>query len=275
MRYRLHLLLSLVAVCLSSCDDPNANKAKALRNEIDQLQKNIVESQQTVKRLEIQVQAAREERKKLEEDKAKAAEQKTKAEEELERMKQDFDAYKARYKVSIRNQIPGLPLGDLIVDGVTLSAAKAVLMSELSLRVSHSAGVSLISLSDLQEDTKDQLGLSQIHAPFSDPAELIYKPLTEGELAADYKNKYQALLVELKQLQNELSLAQRESQNASGLVERQLSLKGKPPIKAVEYAEALQLRYNQLAAKKALLEVEKDELYALYQAELRKLRASR
>lgn len=270
MRPLPYLILSLLAACLTCCDDPNASKARALQNEIGQLQENIIDAQQTVKRLEIQVQAAREERKKLEDDKAKAGEQKTKAEEDLKKLKEDFEAYKARYKISMRQRAPGLLLGDMEVNGVAYYKAKITEMNDVSIRFSHHAGMSSALLKELPEPIRDTLALTPNHDP-SPLTVSVGRKKTELELATEHKQKQRQLDMQLNELQASLVAAQREAHYAASVMKR----RDPPERKALEYAQATELRQNQLAARRALLEVEKTQLYAIYQAELRKLRASR
>ena len=190
-------------------------------------------------------------------------------------MKQDFDAYKSRYKVSIRNKIPGLQLGELTINGVAYSKVKVNDMGEVSLKFSHYAGMSTVLLKDLPTEVKDLLALTALHDPL--PLRVVVSKVKpkEMDLMSTHKSRQREVDEQLAELRNNMLAAEKESAYAKHLVQASIGKNKTPHPKAVDYAREAELRYHQLVAKEALLEVEKDQLYALYQAELRKLRVSR
>jgi hypothetical protein len=269
MRILSTLVATLLLSSLSSCGDPNAARAKALQNEVDQLQRNIDEAQQTARRLEIQVQAARDERKKLEEDKTKANEQKTQAEEELNRLKSEFETYKSKYKVSLQMKIPGLLLGQLAVHGVLYSNVKVTELGTASVKFSHGAGTAIVGLEELPAATKDLLALSQEHDPL--PSGTARTAATRRGLDTDHRRQQLEYNLEIKEMHKITTEAQITAHKVDAEIAGLISRGTKPSSKLLEYAEETRLRANQLRAQTALMEAKQTEVEALYSAQRRKL----
>ena len=161
-----HLMLgAAVLLLLSACEDGSAGRVKAMRSEIDQLSKSVFEAQQTSRRLEGQLDAAKAELAKLEETVKKAQNELESAKAELEQLKKDFDTYKTRYKVSLHKRVPGLQLPDFKHRGTSYAAVTVVEMNADMIGFRHAAGLGKLGLSELPEIIRDVLGLTRNHLP--------------------------------------------------------------------------------------------------------------
>jgi hypothetical protein len=256
---RIHITLSLtLGLLLSSCDDPNAAKAKVLENEITQLQRKIIESQQSAKRLEVQVNAAKAERQKLEGEKEKASQEKSKTEEELNRLKEEFNAYKAKYKVSMQRQVPGLELGPVVASGISYSKITVTEWTPMLLKFQHSGGLGSVALADLAENLKDQLGISAAHEPIELASEAAVAKLSRNELRRNYKVDKLSLDEQLSELSANILETGKRLEQAQ--INQTMAIEQKLPrsAKLDNAVSQLQLRLDQLKAQRTLLQVEKD-----------------
>jgi hypothetical protein len=269
--------LFLALAFLSSCGDPNAGKAKALQNEIEQLQRSVAEAQQAVKRMEIQVQAAKDERKKLEEDKSKAAEQKSNADQELEKLKEEFNAYKMKYKVSVRDSIPGLELEPFMVNASQYKGAKVEALDVATLKFKHTGGLATSLVSELPDRIKDQLGLSSIHEPCVVKTSLILanKAQSMNGLRREHSLETEAFRLEVKRMKDQIESAKREVSSESSHQSFLKSHKKQVSIQRVDYLRQLELRHSQLLAQLALLESEQVTQLAEHDAERKALTKKR
>jgi hypothetical protein len=253
--WRYTFCIGLLAV--SSCGDPNASKARALQNEIQQLQRSVFEAQQAVRRLEIQVQAAKEERKKLEEEKSKAADEKSSAEQELLKLKEEFNAYKAKYNVSIRNAIPGLELKDFVMGSASYRLIKVESLDALMIKFAHSGGLATAMLTDLPNAIQDELGMGEAHERLAMPTTTLVKAKSMKGLLTEQRLDTEKYYHELKRIKVEVQearLAQDSEENYHKLLTDRVA---SPNDQRIEYLRQLNLRYNQLKAKLALYEAEK------------------
>jgi len=158
------LVAALCVIALPSCDGGSSGQSKALRDEIDQLTKHHYEAQQAAKRLQSQLDAAKLETKKLEDAVKQAQEAHDEAKKELEQIKKDFETYKSKYRVSVRNQVPGLKLADFAAQGKSYQDVVAMQFNDEVLAFKHSAGTGKLSVRDLPEMIRDFLGLTPVHA---------------------------------------------------------------------------------------------------------------
>lgn len=160
---KMPVLAALFVLPLPGCDSGSSGQSKALRDEIEQLTKHHYEAQQTAKRLQSQLEAAKLETKKLEEAVKQAQQAHDEAKKELEQIKKDFETYKSKYKVSVRSKVPGLKLADFAAQGRSYQDVVAMQLNEEVLAFKHSAGTGKLSVRDLPEVVRDFLGLTPVH----------------------------------------------------------------------------------------------------------------
>ncbi len=157
-------ILTLLSV--PCCNDHSGSeKAKALEVEIEQLTKLNSESEQTSRRLQSQVEAARVEKDRLKSEKAKLEEDRDAAAKELEKLKKDFETYKSRYKVSMKQRAPGMHLDDFAVNGASYHNVTLKELTDTYVNFSHESGVAKLSVKLLPDSLQDVLG---VNIPLSD-----------------------------------------------------------------------------------------------------------
>jgi septal ring factor EnvC (AmiA/AmiB activator) len=275
MYSRLALLPLLAVLALSACGDPNAAKAKALQVEIDQLHQNILQAQQSVRKLETQVNAAKAERQKLEAEKVKATEEKSTTESELKKLQDEFNAYKAKYKVSMREKVPGLQLEAFATGTASYAAVKVTEWTDFLIKFTHSRGTASLSLHELPESLKDKLGLSEAHEPWQHPLAREAPLLSRESVSHEYNVSVQSVRDRLAQIDEDV----RQSQKSLGELEQIVSLargnNGQVSAKVHTGIAQLNLRISQLQAQRVLLEVERTAQQSQYEHDLATLNRQR
>ncbi|MBL9117186.1 MAG: hypothetical protein JNJ83_19425 [Verrucomicrobiaceae bacterium] len=257
------MLGTAALLLLSACDDGSASRVKSMRSEIDQLGKSVFEAQQTSRRLESQLEATKAERAKLEDTVKKAQQELDAAKAELEQLKKDFDNYKARYKVSLQERVPGLPLPDFQHRGTSYAQVTVVEMNAEMIGFRHAAGLGKLGLGELPELIRDVLALTQNHLPLVSEA-------SGGDVGrkvsakAERKSKIDTLLAEGRQLDLEREQLRKVTiQNANALREvltqierfRYANKEGGPPVTLNDQLQKLQREGAELKAQATALEV--------------------
>lgn len=261
--WKIPALFTFSLLALASCDGGNPGQAKALRDEIDQLNKHHYEAQQAAKRLQSQLEAAKSESKKLE-DAVKQAEQgQEEAKKELEQIKKDFEAYKAKYKVSMRSKVPGLQLEDFTAQGKAYQRVVVMQFTEELLAFSHAAGTGKLLLRDLPELVRDTLGLTQVHQVVYKSVEPEGKPLSKAkQLEAKRRavdEEIGNLDAKVKVMRDEVYALNRQIGNVREDISR-ASYQKRETFLLERAREALELRKGQLESEILRLEVARHEM---------------
>jgi chromosome segregation ATPase len=163
MNYRQCLsatIASSLALMLCQCDDGGANiKIKGLKDELDQLNHQHYDTQQQVSRLQSQIEASRAERKKLEDEKAKVEVERESARKDLQQLQRDFETYKTKYKLSMRQRAPGLEVGNFTsADGKSYQRVVLKEITDTQVNFTHDGGIMKLHYKDLPESLQDMLG---------------------------------------------------------------------------------------------------------------------
>jgi chromosome segregation ATPase len=261
---KLKSLLSLsLLVTLSSCDNGPSARSQELRAEINQINQNYFEAQQTTKRLEAQLDAVRVERKKLEETVKKAETERDESKTELERVKQEFDAYRSKYKVSVVDRIPGLQLPDFETAGKAFSKVVVTQLDGVAIGFNHAGGMAKMPLAELPDATKDVLGLTRVHYVMA-LEEDAGKPLS---VVKQRMKSIQAVDLEVSKLEQDsrdLTDLVTQLNRELGETQRKLAVaratKG-GVILLEEYADKVQLKIDQVKAQQTDLQIKKHVLY--------------
>ena len=254
---------ALVIVTLAACDQGGSSRTKELRAEIDQVNESYFEAQQTAKRLQSQLEAARQEKTKLEEAVKKAEEDKEASKKELERVKQEFDVYKSKYKVSVHSRVPGFMVPDFELAGRSYKSVKLTQFDSELIAFTHEGGLSKLNVADLPELTRDILGLTEKHNPLYALQDEAPRPVSlKKRLAmesAKLRENEMAIDDRLRVNSRARTAAARELGEAQEKIER-ARLNGGQTVLLEKYASEVQLRINQLDAEQVALEVERHEL---------------
>jgi chromosome segregation ATPase len=159
-RYLFRPLIALAALVLTQCtDEGSSQKMKGLREEIETLNQQTYEATQQIKRLKAQIESSRDEKSKLEGDRAKIDEDKAAADRRLQELKKEFDAYKQKYKLSIRTRAPGMPLEDFTaLDGRAFAQVVLKEVADTVVRFSHRDGMMKLDPKLLPDDLQEKLG---------------------------------------------------------------------------------------------------------------------
>jgi septation ring formation regulator EzrA len=259
------LLILSALVGLVSCDNAPSSRVKEMRAEIQQINENFFEVQQTSKRLQSQLEAARDEKKKLEEAVKKASEEAEAARLELERVKQEFDIYKTKYKVSLNERLPNLPMPDFEARGQMYRAVTVTHLDEREMKIQHAGGLGIIPLTDLPVTALDYLALTDLHR-----VELTESTTDGRPISAKQQKMARQMELDLEELELSKRMKSNSDANTETVREHGRALEklarahaskvGAPALE--KYIEDLVLRMNQLKAESAALEV---DVYALRQ----------
>ena len=164
-----HCFLSLMAVIgclhLSSCkDNTSAEKVKSLEAELEQNNQLVTKTRQDMLRLESKLDASLRENGSLKEKGGQLEADLGARTKEVEELKKAFEAYKLKYKVSMKARVPGMHWDDLTVDGTTYRNVVFKEMTDTQLQFGHTDGMRKLNLSDLPEALRDFLGLNIVVA---------------------------------------------------------------------------------------------------------------
>jgi chromosome segregation ATPase len=261
---KLPSLLSLfLLVTLSSCDNGPSSRSQELRAEINQINQNYFEAQQTTKRLEAQLEAVRVERQKLEDTVKKAQEERDASKTELERVKQEFDVYKSKYKVSVAERVPGLQLPDFETSGKAFSKVVVTQLDGVAIGFNHAGGMAKMPLAELPDATKDVLGLTSVHyvVPVKEEAG---KPLSAAKQRMQKLHAVDLEVSELEQQSRDLTDTATDLNRELGEAQRKLAVakatKGNVVLLS-DYAAKVQLQIDQVKAQQSDLQIKKHVLY--------------
>lgn len=261
--WKIPAVLAFSVLVLSGCDGGNSGQAKALRDEIEQLNKHHYDAQQSAKRLQSQLDAAKGEAKKLEDAVKEAEAAQEEAKKELEQIKKDFEAYKAKYKVSMRSQVPGLKLVDFTAQGKTYANVVAMQFTDDLLAFNHAAGTGKLSLRDLPEMIRDYLGLTPIHQAVFVVAKADGPPLSKAKQLEAKKREVEAETADLdnvvRAMRSEVLALERQIGNVNQDISR-ASYQKRETYQLERAKEALQLRKGQIESEILRQEVARHEL---------------
>lgn len=154
------LALTCSTLLLTQCDDGSVNaKIKGLRDEIEQLNHQNYETQQQVTRLQSQIEASRTEKKKLEEEKVKVEADREAAAKQLDQLKRDFETYKSKYKLSMRERAPGMKVEDFTsAEGKPYKNVVLKEINESQVNFTHEGGIMRLHFTQLPLALQDLLG---------------------------------------------------------------------------------------------------------------------
>lgn len=153
----LKLAPAVVAVALlSSCRDDA--HVQALQDEIRSLTERQGQVQGELNRIKTQMNSLSAERDQLKQEKAALEADLESARKNLEALQRDFAAYKAQYKISMRERAPGMQLGSLIVDGRTYQNVRVREATEELLAIIHDGGTMKFPWPSLPEQLQRLFG---------------------------------------------------------------------------------------------------------------------
>jgi hypothetical protein len=190
----------------------------------------ITELTKTVEDLKTQLDGSKQQQTELQkqfEDKQKAADQRVKEyQDTLDKLKQEFDDYRAKYRVSIRKKIVGEEYTTLItLSGKTYNQVKITKADAAYLYFIHGTGVVKVSFTDLPKTWTDRMDYDSEEA-----AQLIFQEQKSQRLAEDQKYANDALIrkAENKAMaeQGALSNERRKSELTSQLQQKYNNLEG-------------------------------------------------
>jgi septal ring factor EnvC (AmiA/AmiB activator) len=248
---------------LTACDDGRSGQAKALRDEVEQLTKHHYEAQQAAKRLQSQLDAAKKETTRLEDAVKKAEDEHEGTKKELEQIRKDFETYKSKYKVSVRNQVPGLRIADFAALGKSYEKVVATQFTDELIAFNHSAGTGKVRIVDLPDVVRDVLGLTEVHQViYREPVEDA-RPLSKSKQQELKKRAIEAELHEvdkqMRAMRDELYATQREIGSASQELSR-LKYQNRETFQQERVVAALELRKNQIQSELLRLDVVRHEV---------------
>ena len=258
------LLTLFFLVTLSSCDNGPSARSQELRAEINQINQNYFEAQQTTKRLQAQLEAVRVERKKLEETVKKAETERDESKTELDRVKQEFDAYKSKYKVSVVDRVPGLQLPDFETSGKTFSKVVVTQLDGVAIGFNHAGGMAKMPLAELPDSTKDVLGLTSVHYVVVPVAAEVGKPLSAAKQRMQSLQAVDLEVSELEQQSRDLTnlvtgLNRELGETHSKLAVAKATNGG--VVQLADYAAKVQLQIDKVRVQQADLQIKKHVLY--------------
>jgi outer membrane murein-binding lipoprotein Lpp len=102
-----------------------------------------------------------------------AEEDKEKIQQTLIKLEQEFSQYKERYKVSVHQKIPGIPIGEIEFEGKKYRAAEVRSISDESIGLLHSGGVVRVKPDQLPAALRENLAIDQTTPVHSETITLI------------------------------------------------------------------------------------------------------
>lgn len=193
----------------------------------------------------------------------KAADAHDAAKKELEQVKKDFDAYKSKYKVSIRNRVPGLQLQDFAVAGRLYQGVVAMQFTDEFLGIKHSAGTAKVALADLPEIVQNILGLTGVHDALPDVVAQAAQPVSSSKSREKARLEIDGQLAELseqsRKIRDQMLVIEKRLRELS--IQMSVAKANKRETFAAENEQQnLNLRLNQLEAELVSLDVNRHEV---------------
>lgn len=152
--------LACLSLMMASCEDPakvesaDADALKDAAAEVADLKSDHKKELDSVK---ADLESAEGELETLRLELLNATEAAKSASEEIEQLRQQFEAYKAKYRVSVREKAKGEELGDLVLaNGRTLKSAVIREIDDTGIMLAHAAGIGRIAFTDLSPDLQDR-----------------------------------------------------------------------------------------------------------------------
>lgn len=249
-------LLLTSTLLLSQCDGGSGTRIKGLRDEIEQLNRQNYEIQQSIARLQSQIDASRAEKKKLEEEKTKIEAEREASSKQLEQLKKDFEAYKNKYKLSMQKRAPGLPIDNFVsADGKSFQHVVLREITDSQVNFTHEGGIMKLHYKQLPEYLQATLGF--LIQPMEAPHEVVVmsnKQINAQRLAqkevslaqvtkkmADMRDQRFAVQKRLSQMKEEINTA---------------TVKGLPSERLKRESEQLDLYMRQISNQILQLEVD-------------------
>lgn len=242
------LALTLAPIFLTQCDDGGANiKLKGLRDEIEQLNHQNYETQQQVTRLQSQIEASRTEKKKLEEEKQKVEAEREAAAKQLDQLKRDFETYKSRYKLSMRQNAPGMKVGDFVSsEGKSYKNVVLREINDSQVNFTHEGGIMKLHYKQLPETMQDMLGFLIENKP-EQPKEV--KILTPRQQNAQTRNNREKAITDMETNLSEkrrVKEALSRKVSAASAAHKEATLNGGTGIKEADQVQKLELQIKQV-----------------------------
>jgi len=144
------------ALLLGGCRDEA--QIRMLGDQIRALEGNEKQRAQELEALKVQIQGLEEERAQLREEREAMLPKVEAAEEALKALQEQFAAYKAQYKLSIRKRAPGMELGLVEVLGKRFEQVRVRQLTEEALIFAHATGTTSVPLSQLKPELQTRLG---------------------------------------------------------------------------------------------------------------------
>lgn len=233
----------LASLTLAGCTDHAAiEKSRALETENEQLSRLKDTAENETERMKVQVEAIRQEREKLKAEKTKVEQERDAASKEVEHIKKEFQAYRDHYKLSMKQNAPGMHVADFAVNGQAYHNVVLKALTDDEVNFSHDAGVSRLSTSLLPDSMRDKLGLN-LPPPGAalDIASMDPKAVNAARLS-DYNAMVTKAENARRTVFNKLELARRALNDTQGHITAATLNKqplGKLKLKAAEQEKAL------------------------------------
>lgn len=193
----------IAIVLLPSCRDDA--HVQALQNEIRSLTERQAQVQGELNRIRGQINSLSAERDQLKQEKAALEADLESARKNLESLQKDFAAYKAEYKISMRERAPGMQLGSLMVDGKTYQNVRVREATEELLAIMHDGGTTKFPWPSLPEQLQRLFG----HQPDGVPV-MVAAASTAGGPEADPEKQAMVFDAAMLELQKQIGEKNRQ-----------------------------------------------------------------
>ncbi|MFZ4596624.1 MAG: hypothetical protein ACOYOF_20385 [Verrucomicrobiaceae bacterium] len=249
--------LTALTLLLSHCDDGSAARIKSLRDEIEQMNQQSFDASQQVKRLQSQIESAKDEKKKLEAEKAEAEQTAAETQKKLEQLQRDFDTYKSSYKLSMQRRAPGMKIDDFsTVEGKKYSNIVLRELTDTYVNFSHDAGIIKLTAAQLPETVQALLGF--LNKRFEDPKDVKMLTVRQTNLQrqAEHTEKVESMEEAIKTVREEREHALRETGAIKTQIREAIASGKQVPTALTIAAEQGDLQLRVLANRIMQMEVE-------------------
>ncbi len=247
-------------LALASCqDDAQINR---LQEEIRTLTDQQGQTQSELTRMKMQLNSLGKEKDTLKEDKSRLEAELEGARKTLEQMQKDFASYRSQYKLSMKTRAPGLPLGDLLVDGKAYVNVKVREATDELLTVIHDTGTQKFAWNILPDRVQKLFG---VEAP-GEFVTISIKRAPESQVALSVDQRitvHDAKVLDLEQristLESEISnIGKAEKENHVAISTS--NLKQLDTVNLRRAGNALAVKRTQLEAEISGLKKRQDQL---------------
>ena len=154
-----NLAIVLLSIVATGCEDKE--QVKRLQEEVRLIGEMQRDSQSEASRLSSQIQVLAVEKEKFRLENAKLNEAMEKLRKESLQLQRDFDAYRLKYKTTMRTRGVGMNLGTLVVNGSTFNDVVCRQITEEHLAVMHGTGPAKFTWDKMPDLVRAKFGIEK------------------------------------------------------------------------------------------------------------------